>query len=1183
MKKSSLLLIGGYIVGLGSIALLILYALPMVAIGDWYPFDSPIIRWVSLTLASIIGLGYLGYTLYMQAKQEKALAEGMAGAGEDKSADDTRILQERMKDALATLKSSAGSKGDFLYDLPWYVIIGPPGSGKTTALINSGLKFPLTKGASPQAIAGVGGTRYCDWWFTEDAVLIDTAGRYTTQDSDARADRQSWLSFLDMLKKNRPKQPINGVLVCISVEDILSLKPAEVQAHADAIRARLIELHDKLKVNFPVYAVFTKADLIAGFMEFFGHLSEDARRAVWGATFQTADKTANMIGELPAEMDALISRLNDAPADRLQEEPNPTARVQIFGFPSQVASLKKPIYDFLTRIFEPTRYHANATLRGFYFTSGTQEGTPIDQLIGALARSFGAQDAGPSRYSGQGKSFFLGKLLTDVIFGEAGWVSTNVAATRRATILKWSAYAALVVVFVGLAGAWWVSYGRNSELIASIQRSIAKYRTVAGPLPDQVKIADRDLVKVRPALDHLDDMPAGHAHAKDATPVAETFGLSQRPRLNVSAESAYEKALYRLLRPRLMYRMEELLRDNITNPAFLLEALPVYLMMGGAAPMDQERVMRWWLNDWSANLFRSGGSKEDLEALQRHLSNLLKLDPPSGPSSVEIDKTLVSEVQRAIARVSVADRAYEILRSDSRAHSTRDWWARRKAGEDADLVFGDANRAELDAIRVPFFYTYAGFQEDFLGRLGQIADRMRQERTLLGDAAAQQGFASQIENLVPELVARYQRDFVEVWRNALGRLRISDLTRDKPRYVALQAAAAPTSPIAQMVESIREETQLTRERPAPTDGKADAKAPVTPAPKITLPNGEVPGAAVEAAFRPYRLLTDGARGQRGIDELLRGLSDVHASLAMLNDPTRAAEGQAKFRTSLDNLQATATRFPDPFRAMILAAVGAFDVDATGTTIARLQQTLAEQVTKVCEQAITGKYPFRRTSDQDMPIQDFQKMFGPSGVIDRFFTANLAQLVNTSKSPWVWNAANPVARQLPPALVRDFERANDIRGAFFPQGTAGFSFAVKNLTLSEGIENARLEINTGVLSVDKPSGFSGFGSQPATPAPPPAQPQVVTFQWPGPIGLGAASLSFLPPIPGGRPDPPPKTGTWALFRLLDPPTSLARNGDAVIAKFNVNGREASYQINVTTLPNPFTLTALREFRCPTAAP
>src|SRR4029078_8292541 len=167
---------------------------------------------------------------------------------------DETVLKERMKDALATLKTASGNKSGYLYDLPWYVIIGPPGAGKRTALVNSGLKFPLARGATPAAIAGVGGTRYCDWWFTEDAVLIDTAGRYTTQDSDAKSDQQSWVAFLDLLKKNRPRQPINGVMVAISLEDLLPLSSSDLTAHANAIRARLLELHERLKVDFPVYA-----------------------------------------------------------------------------------------------------------------------------------------------------------------------------------------------------------------------------------------------------------------------------------------------------------------------------------------------------------------------------------------------------------------------------------------------------------------------------------------------------------------------------------------------------------------------------------------------------------------------------------------------------------------------------------------------------------------------------------------------------------------------------------------------------------------------------------------------------------------------------------------------------------------------------------------------------------------
>ena len=111
-----------------------------------------------------------------------------------------------------------------------------------------------------------------------------------------------------------------------------------------------------------------------------------------------------------------------------------------------MARLKQPFFDFLNQIFEPTRYHANATLRGFYFTSGTQQGTPIDQLIGSLVKSFGAEEVAAAAYSGQGKSFFLHDLILKVVIGEAAWVSTDRAAVRRAMIIKAAALSAIALV-----------------------------------------------------------------------------------------------------------------------------------------------------------------------------------------------------------------------------------------------------------------------------------------------------------------------------------------------------------------------------------------------------------------------------------------------------------------------------------------------------------------------------------------------------------------------------------------------------------------------------------------------------------------------------------------------------------------------------------------------------------------
>ncbi|MBL8589717.1 MAG: type VI secretion system membrane subunit TssM, partial [Methylobacteriaceae bacterium] len=590
-----------YGVGLGSVAAFVYLVGPMIVIGGYRPLDNPIVRDIVIVTLTAAMAGLTGWQFWKRKKAGEAIAEGLAGEKEVQT--DEPVLKDRMKDALTTLKTASGGKGDYLYDLPWYVIIGPPGSGKTTALVNSGLKFPLSRGATPAAVAGVGGTRYCDWWFTEDAVLIDTAGRYTTQDSDAAADKKSWFSFLDLLKKNRPRQPINGVIVAISLGDVMTAGPAELDLHANAIRARLVELHEQLKVDFPVYVMFTKSDLVAGFGEFFGALGEKSRKQVWGATFQTSDKTRNMVGDVPAEFDTIIARLNELTTDRLQEEPAPSTRVSVFGFPAQMAKLRRPVFNFLNKIFEPTRYHANATLRGFYFTSGTQEGTPIDQLIGALSKTFGAQGVAGAGYSGTCRSYFLTDLIARVIIGEAAWVSTDRAALRRQRIIKAAAYTALFLVCAGASAAWWTSYTRNRALIDNTIAAAADYVQAAGPIAKETVIADRDYTRVLPLLHKLRYMPVGYATRSEPTPTAETFGLSQRDRLRSSSEEAYRIGLERLFRPRLIYRLEEQFEQNRTNTGFLYEALKVYLMLGGQRPPDHALILGWMQRDWADNLY----------------------------------------------------------------------------------------------------------------------------------------------------------------------------------------------------------------------------------------------------------------------------------------------------------------------------------------------------------------------------------------------------------------------------------------------------------------------------------------------------------------------------------------------------------------------------------------------------
>jgi type VI secretion system protein ImpL len=168
------------------------------------------------------------------------------------------LLRARLLEAVKTIKTSrlgetTGSAA--LYELPWYMVIGNPSAGKSTAIVKSGLKFPFADNSNDsQIIQGIGGTRNCDWFFTSEGILLDTAGRYSVHEED----RQEWLGFLGLLKRHRPKAPINGIIIAASLAELSQAKPDAAIQLAKNLRQRVQELTEKLEVFSPVYLMFTR-------------------------------------------------------------------------------------------------------------------------------------------------------------------------------------------------------------------------------------------------------------------------------------------------------------------------------------------------------------------------------------------------------------------------------------------------------------------------------------------------------------------------------------------------------------------------------------------------------------------------------------------------------------------------------------------------------------------------------------------------------------------------------------------------------------------------------------------------------------------------------------------------------------------------------------------------------------
>jgi type VI protein secretion system component VasK len=377
-------------------------------------------------------------------------------------------LEQQLATAITTLKNSKLGKGA-LYELPWYVIIGPPGSGKTTLLRESNLSFPdQTHG---RGVRGVGGTRNCDWWFTDQGILLDTAGRYTTQDED----KGEWLQFLSMLKKSRARKPINGAIIAISIADIATGSDEQLAEHARKVRERLAELTQKLEVVFPVYLLFSKCDLLDGFVETFGGYGQKERAQTWGFTMpylHTGD--GDLAQRFDREFDDLMARLSVERLQTLGAARSQAKKAKIFSFPLQFAGVRDRVRAFLTQLQQANPYHESSDLRGVFFTSGTQEGQPFDQVLAGMREACGLEldpDTGSDEEVDK-KAYFIDELFTDVVFGDKELARSSAAAEKRRTTIRRAGLFGSIAATVALCVWIVVAYTGHSSLI---ERSIAAY------------------------------------------------------------------------------------------------------------------------------------------------------------------------------------------------------------------------------------------------------------------------------------------------------------------------------------------------------------------------------------------------------------------------------------------------------------------------------------------------------------------------------------------------------------------------------------------------------------------------------------------------------------------------------------------------------------------------------------
>ncbi|WP_437754103.1 type VI secretion system membrane subunit TssM [Sorangium sp. So ce1389] len=737
-------------------------------------------------------------------------------------------LQRQVQGGISALKSSKLGKGKkhgsaALYSLPWYVIIGPPGAGKTTALKHSGLVFPYAHPSNGGGVRGVGGTRNCDWWFTNEAILLDTAGRYTTEQDD----HEEWIAFLQMLLRHRARRPLNGILVAVSVADLIDASEQHIEQMGKKLRARIDEVMTQLHMVLPVYILFTKCDLIAGFSEFFGDMRRSDRAQAWGATLKlSADKTAP--GRLfDAEFDALAKQIHGRTLKRLVTERSREVRERVYQFPLEFAGIRRNLSDLVSTVFMVNAFQGTPIFRGFYFTSGTQEGRPLDRVLQRMGQAMGirTQEAA-AQQNVESKSYFLHDVFMNVVFPDGDIAARSASEIRRQRIVRGAISAAAATLGIILAIPSFVSFSNNREFLRDVE---ADARAVSAIRWEDTRPLSEKLAALRPALDRLQEIDKAR---EDGPPDGKGWTMFQGETVYPPLVHVYVASLQNGFVIPCKQRLED--RLKLAKGEYYLRErneLKLYLMLS-----DVEHLEVDWAKDrftalWAEVLRPTSNLNEtDLKKqLESHVEYYLTLIKQKRVTPIARKDDLVASVRATLQAVPVRKRYYDFFVNaiieekydptgdNSRAnrkyppHTLGDMFADRP---DVLKVIGSklyAKEKRWKEIDGP--YTEKGHFA-VLDNLESGAERLLAEQWVVELAPGEE---TSVNKNLDGLAADYDARYIAQWTDWMADLTVrtpANLKEAKEIYMEL---AKPDYPYLRIIRALEDNTQWKRDRSAVED------------------------------------------------------------------------------------------------------------------------------------------------------------------------------------------------------------------------------------------------------------------------------------------------------------------------------------------------------------------------------
>ena len=574
------------------VALLVIGALIWFG-GDYFGFA---IRVRIMVLVAVLAIWLVLYLIQRvlavrRAMRIEAMLRAQASSGQvvQTSASPTDSMQTQFRQGVEALRATRAGKSAVL-KMPWFLVMGPPGAGKTTAIRESGLNFPFV-GLGHRANAAAGATRSLDWWYADHAVFLDAAGSYISD----RKRHAEWLSLIRLLSRTGRARPVDGVVLVVSIAELVALEEDRISDHAQNLRDRIDELSARLVMTFPIHLVFSHCDQLHGFSDFFAHFTSEQRGQAWGCTLDWQD-----VGPqgLQAKIDEEFRRLSqslgmhriEALAAANGADASGDLQRNALLFPIQFALLQRRVSDYIAALTRPNPFQESGRLRGFWLSSAAQGGEPIDRVLSSMGLGKSQSQNVPAAVAatvapGEQKSYFLNGPFAKIIPADQGLARTTIRAQRQHR--RWSTAVALLTMSSSAALGILLIYGYR-ETSNLIERIIADGTSLRAQTKDSLG-DKRELSAQNASLSGALFVNLQRFAARDGIPVTLYPGLQFTRELSEKARAVSARPLVAAYTARVVADLS----GRLTNPNRTLagyedlhERFRMYLMLCGMVPID---------------------------------------------------------------------------------------------------------------------------------------------------------------------------------------------------------------------------------------------------------------------------------------------------------------------------------------------------------------------------------------------------------------------------------------------------------------------------------------------------------------------------------------------------------------------------------------------------------------------